>query len=436
MQKNTNLFQENLSILLDEIQLATQWGKASILLTIHKSTYSQEKTKSYLRTNLEKTGFNIVELEINNFENNFIEFILQQNNMENTVFFLSNIGWGGGEDEKNGYRTLNIHRETFIIQNIKVIFFLTLNEATDLPDYAPDFWAFRHRVLKFGTPQAHNQKKPPARLMIWHLENTFSSKSNKESKISSLNELLMGIPNRAESVSVRVDLHYELSYMYWYVGDFLNATKVIKDGIDLAKTYDCDFVESLVKLKNGLAIINYEQGNYQPALELLDTMIEKDPSDCLLILSQAVILFAMGKRYLGIKKGEKAINACAENFRVWNSLGYLYYYAGNMENAITCFLKAIKISPTTGYLFESLALCYLAVGLNSKADVQLDKANENLRNRELVHKVMREQAKGNSERVVLHVNKALDTGKLTEMDIKRDLTLATLINPSDIVLTR
>ena len=102
MQKNTNLFQENLSILLDEIQLATQWGKASILLTIHKSTYSQEKTKSYLRTNLEKTGFNIVELEINNFENNFIEFILQQNNMENTVFFLSNIGWGGGEDEKNG----------------------------------------------------------------------------------------------------------------------------------------------------------------------------------------------------------------------------------------------------------------------------------------------------------------------------------------------
>lgn len=428
--KNTKTFQENLSILFDEFYLAKQWGKGSIILTIHKTKFSQEKTKKALEQKLGKLGYSFVEIEINKVEGNFIEYVLQHENIKSIVFFFSNIAWGGGEEERDGYRLLNLYRETFVEQEIKAVFFLTLREAANLPNYAPDFWAFRHRVLGFGTPHAHNQKPAPAGLMLWHEASSFTPAPDIKSKISSLRTLLSEMPEHVEAVSARIGLLYELGFLYWQLGDHHSAEKALTDALELAKAYD--LFELMVKLQNGLAIISYEQENYNYAIELLEPMIENNPRDCLLLLNKAIALFAMKKNYRAITMGKKATSIFTQNSWVWNSLGYLYYFAGDMDNAISSFQKAIDVSPESGFFYESLAICFLAIGLKGQANVQLYQAQNTSDNRLLILEILEECIEGNKENAVRLITAAINAGEFTKLQVGRDPTLHALFDLNEI----
>jgi len=425
MQQNTKTFQENIFTIFDELHLAKQWGKASILFTIHKSIHGQEKTKQALRKKLEETGYSIVELEINKIEGNFIDFMIQQESIESIVFYISNIGWGGGEDERDGYRNLNFHRETLVEKKIKAVFFLTLTEASNMPNYAPDFWAFRHRVLKFGTPRAGNQRQPPVGLMLWHIESPLAPTTDIKSKISSRTNLLKELPDQMETVSSRIDFQYEIGYLYWRLGDYLKAEKSLSEGLGLAKTYDLD--EALVKLQNGLAILCYDREKYKQAVDLLAVIVEKKPRDCLLNLNQAIVLFAMKKRYNAIRKGRKATSLCPQNPWVWNSLGFLYYFAGTMDDAVNCFQKAIIISPGFAYFYEALAICYLTIGLTDKAKTLLHQAENYLDDRETFRGILKEYIEGNTKKASLLLKEAKNSGKLSELDLTRDPAFNALV---------
>jgi len=418
MPQNTKAFKENLSAIYDELHLAKQWGKASIILTVHKSSLSQEKTKEVLRNELGTYGYSLVDVEINKIEGNFIEYMLQQENIENIVFCISNIDWGGGKDEKDGYRTLNLYRETFIEKKIKAIFFLTAREDANLPKYAPDFWAFRHRVLGFVSPRGRGKKHLPVGLMLWHSENAISSIRDIQNKITGLLKLLNEMPDKAESISTRVDLHYELGYLYWQLGDLTNAKMTFTNGVELAQAHSLQ--NSLVKTQNGLAIILYELGTYRNAWELLGSIIDEYPRDCLLIINQAVALFAMKKRYDAILKGKKAVSICDHNSRVWNSLGFIHYYAGNKDDAIACFKKAIHLSSRIGYYYESLSLCYKYIGLTDKANDQLDLAQDFSASRKAIQSVLKEYIKGNSANTLKHLGAMISTGKLRKLNVERD----------------
>jgi tetratricopeptide (TPR) repeat protein len=427
MPKNAKPFKENLSIIYNELHLAKRWGKASIILTVHRSTYSQDKTKNALHKKLGSLDYDVVEVPINNVEGNFIDYMIQYKNVEKTVFFISNIGWGGGDDENDGYRVLNLFRETFIEQGLRVIFFLTLSEAAKLPSYAPDFWAFRHHVLEFGSPRAYNQKRPPVRLLLWHVENPFTSNIDIKGKISNLTKILTDINDQTESVSLRIDLLYELGFLYWLLGDHLKAEKNLMDGIDLAKPYG--ITDLLVRLWNGLAILRYEREDYHGAMNLLESTIEENPRDCLLFLNQAIVMFATKKRYQAFIKGKKATSICTQNPWIWNSLGFLYYFAGKTDEAVACFQTAIDLSSKIGYFHESLAVCYLSMGLSDKAHAQLAQAQKNSDTRDMFLGVLHDCIKGDTESASLLINAEVNAGKITKFEIERDPILYALIEP-------
>jgi len=424
-------FQENLSVIFDELQMAKQWGKASIIFTIHKSTFSQDKTKKKLRKALENRGWMVIDLEINKIQGNFIDYMIQHENLEDIVFYISNINWGGGRDERDGYRILNLYRETFVEQNLKAIFFLTSKEALTLPSYAPDFWAFRHRVLEFENPHAPNPKRPPVGIMAWNVDGSIDPIDNTNEKVSTLTMLLTNMPDQAESVSLRIDLQYELGYLYWRGGDHLSAEKYLKGGIDLAKAFDLTHL--LPKFLNGLAIIYYERENYQQASEFLKPLIRENPHDCQLLLNQAIVLFAQNKRYIATIKGKKAASICSQNPWIWNSLGFLYHFAGKMEEALVCFQQAIEISPKSAFFYEALVICYMAMGLRDKANVQLYRAQALSDKRKILQDILKLYVEDNdSEKVAPLLKAALDSGKLTKASFSRDPILGTLIAVSKI----
>ena len=140
------------------------------------------------------------------------------------------------------------------------------------------------------------------------------------------------------------------------------------------------------------------------------------------------MIFALGKRYQAIQKSRRATTLCSDNPWLWNSLGFLNYLAGNMDEAVTCFQKSVDLSPTTDYFHESLSICYLAMGLLDKAVVPLHKAQSNMNDRKIFQHALRECIEGDSQSVSRSIKEAIIAGKLTDLDTMRDPNLNAILS--------
>lgn len=142
-------FKEGLDILKDEIQLAFQWHRPSILLAVHNSKTSQIKAQQAFELEITKINKIVVRIKADSKSSDVISAMCGTPNNHNFVFFVSELGRTEDVDAQKVFRALNMHRELLVEQQIRVIFWLTKLEAASLPRYAPDFWAFRHRVVEF-----------------------------------------------------------------------------------------------------------------------------------------------------------------------------------------------------------------------------------------------------------------------------------------------
>jgi hypothetical protein len=66
------------------------------------------------------------------------------------VFFVTGIGRNDEPERRDIYRALNFHREMLVENRVILVLWLAAAEAAELPYLAPDFWAFRHRVVEFA----------------------------------------------------------------------------------------------------------------------------------------------------------------------------------------------------------------------------------------------------------------------------------------------
>lgn len=150
---------EGLEILVDEIQLAFHWQRPSILLAIQKSQLDQLKNQLALEQELIKTNKIVKWLNVDNNDPDIINIMCGAPDHNEVVFFVSGIGHTNNIDNIKIYNALNLHRELLVEQNIRVVFWLTELEAAKLPYYAPDFWAFRHRVIEFAPRRGAKKKE-------------------------------------------------------------------------------------------------------------------------------------------------------------------------------------------------------------------------------------------------------------------------------------
>lgn len=149
---------EGLGNLKDEIQLAFQWQRPSILLAIHNSKIGQIKAQQALEQELIKTDKRVARINADGNTLDVIRVMCKTSNKDEVVFFVSGIGNAEDAITHKVYNALNMHRELLVEQHIRVVFWLTKLEAANLPHYAPDFWAFRHRVVEFASGHGSHHK--------------------------------------------------------------------------------------------------------------------------------------------------------------------------------------------------------------------------------------------------------------------------------------
>ncbi len=143
-------FEAGIENLRDEIQLALQWNRPSILIAIHKSKAGQTKSQLTLEKRIHDFNRKVEHIHANDKSIDLIRRIKTTANRENVVFFISALGNANNNSGDEVFRLLNMQREFFIENLIRAVFWLTKAEAEKLPHLAPDFWAFRHRTVEFA----------------------------------------------------------------------------------------------------------------------------------------------------------------------------------------------------------------------------------------------------------------------------------------------
>lgn len=141
--------EERLALLMDELSLAARWNSAAILLAVYRSEITLTKTASALRRAIRKAGGSVMELAATP-EAHDIPLILRDHpEWSSNTFFITGLDASKSRGYSNAYTALNMHRETLIELHARCIFWITRQELRQLPRLAPDFWAFRHKLVEF-----------------------------------------------------------------------------------------------------------------------------------------------------------------------------------------------------------------------------------------------------------------------------------------------
>src|SRR5512140_1286922 len=143
-------FEERVDILARELELAVKWQRPCILMVVYSSEYVRSDVEAALENHLMDLGQRAVRLQLKNQRTETVlAFLREFKDPANAVFLVHGLHWGS-EAEGGTYSTLNLQREFFVERQIRTVFWLTQNEIQQLARFAPEFWAYRHRVVEFS----------------------------------------------------------------------------------------------------------------------------------------------------------------------------------------------------------------------------------------------------------------------------------------------
>lgn len=424
-------FEENLNVLLEEIVLARKWNRPSILLAVHKSKFGQQRAQKALEERLQKIGLAVSRITVDGEHSDVPHRMAEAQAPEEVVFFVSNLGSGGGPDHRDAYRALNIYRELFVDHHLRLVLWLTTNEAAALARFAPDFWSFRHRVVEFTGQRIPRQVKLPAGVLLWDVQNSVDPFESHKARIAVREELLGRLPENAEARSSRIDLLYNLGYLYWASGDADTAAERLNAGLQLAS--GSDSVEARSSLLNGLAVLCYESKDYARTAALLQQALQAHPDDASLLVNLSVTSNALGRNQDAATFANRAVRLRPRDGRVWSAQGYIFAAMGRFDDSIASFMEAVELSPRTAPYHAALAILYDLVERTDDATRELGLARILAEGPMLACLDIYEAALvGKAADALALARAAVDSHKVSLIDLRRDPNLSLLIDPAQL----
>jgi tetratricopeptide (TPR) repeat protein len=425
--KADRTFKTNIDALLDELGLAYHWQRPSLLLTVHKSMIGQKKARENLAKKLKKKGWGVIEIQIDEANPDAAQRILEFSEPQKFVFFVSGLERGGGVEGKDAYRALNLARESFVEQQLKVVFWLSVNEANTISRLAPDFWAFRHRVIEFASPAPRLTAERLTALLTWHAPEMAESSEALHDKIRNEERLLAELPKAQEALSMRIETCYLLGQAYWTAGDADKALKALMAGIGLAQ--DKDFAHLNSWLLNGVAIVQHERGKYQDALEILQDLARHDRNDGIAEMNLAVALCSVGKNHEGLTQGMRAAGMPNPDPRLFRALGHLELALGRLDEAAADFEKSVEVLPQRATSHEALAACYFRMGLVDEALAEIELAKQYSESAYERAAIFAQAILGNIQEALKLLEAAAASGQVSAAAIRHDANLHSVIDP-------
>ncbi|MGB8213134.1 MAG: tetratricopeptide repeat protein [Anaerolineales bacterium] len=369
-------FEDRIDILFHELELATKWQRPSVLLAVYSSEYVRADADIALENRLHGLGQSTYHIKIKSPENADISLLISElANLSNVVFFVEGLRWGADEANCYAYRTLNKSREFFIENQIRVVFWLTENEAIDLAHYAPDYWSFRHRVIEFVDSPKPEQISPQVLESAWQDIGEFSDTSEDlDAKIALRTALLTDLPAGNESTFARANLLLTLGMLHWRRGDYERASQFLNTALDMAARLEDNRFEALCF--NAIALVETNLGRVEEAIQAYQNAISLAPEHISAWNNLGNLYIKLERHAEALTAFQKAIEQNASDGVGWDGLGDLYHKLGRNDDAIYAFLKAIEFSPNYAHSWNGLGNSYMQDGRLDEALAAHQKAIE------------------------------------------------------------
>lgn len=345
--KVSKVFKVGISTLLDELKLAIYWNRPSLLLAVHRSQSGLEKAQKALEKALKAESVLVVPLEAEVDRPDIIHRMEEYPRETSTVFFVTNVSAGA-----DVYRAMNLFREVIVERSIRVVFWLTNKEAAELPHRAPDFWAFRHRVVEFSSPRKTGRDVPAPGLLMWNSGLQLTDVHSLEERIQFHLNMLEQIPNEGIARLQYAELSLDLSRLYWLQGQLTTSEKIVDDVLGSGDSGD-EIIHA--RLLNVLGILQYSRGHYKEAVASFQKAIERTSTTEWLLANLGLARFAAGQKKRALDDLGKAIKLNPNSSWLWMLSGYLLAYAGRYEEALDPLKKAVEFDDTNFYAFCGVA---------------------------------------------------------------------------------
>jgi tetratricopeptide (TPR) repeat protein len=351
--------EDRIDSLFRELELSSKWQRPSILFAIYSSEYIHNEAEANLENKLIELNQKVIRIIIENEENSDITARLSEySSDENAVFFISGLRWGCKKGASL-YLNLNNQREFFVENQVRLVFWLTEKEVIDLANHAPDFWAFRHRVIEFIDSPRPEQILQSAAEATWQGTGEYTDPvEDIDAKISFRESLLTDLPNGNESASVNGNLLLTLGILHWRKGDYEKASEFLKTALEIAisikdKLFSAECFNAIALVKTGL-------GRTDEAIEAYQRAIHLAPNQIFPWNNLGILFSKLERNEDAVVAFKKAIENKPGDTVSWNGLGEIYLKLDRTDDAVRAYLKAIEFTPNFAAAWCGLGNAFLS----------------------------------------------------------------------------
>ena len=424
-------FAEGINSLYDEIQLAFQWHRPSILLAIHNTPGGQLIAQQFLEKKLAKTKQKVQYIKPDNTNTDVIRTAYSTSNHEKTVFFISGLEHAN-QISPNGdvYRALNIHREILVEQKICAVFWLTEAEAANLPRLAPDFWAFRHRVIEFAPKRGPRSPSVPTGLFLWKEQLSWMDIPAQKKQIEYYENLLSQLPDSEDATTTRLGMTLKLLHLTWQLNTLEDFSKHFNNALAAVKSQSNHQYSGWILNIKGIK--SFEDGDRQGARACFDQALAIEPNNSIFMINSCIAAHGIGKNREAILAANRAIKIDPGNSHLWHVLGLLYLSMGRTQEAVETMEKAIEKDTNSLDTLYSLAVCYSKNSQPEESAALLEKLEKSAVEKNILQKTCGILLSGNIEAARDGLSEALKTNIINKHQIMRDPNLHALLEEQNL----
>jgi len=307
MDEVKETFERRVSRLANYLTRAYKYNKPSILFAMYLSEFLRSDVEKSLTRALVEQGLAVVSVDAGN--NKDLPAFFSTINSDNTVFSVHNMEKGFPD----ALQYLNFKREELIEHYVKAIFWVREEELARISLEAPDFFAFRNRVIEFMEVPAAEERRPA--LVEFALETEYRSLDELKRSIELKEKLLSELSAKDE---ISGYLLGSLGILYGQIGSYKKSIEYTEKALEVAR--------DIGNRKNESASLG-NLGNTYSALGQVERAIE--------YYEQALAI----AQEIGDRRGEGTD---------LGDLGTAYANLGQVKRAIEHYEQALAISKEIG----------------------------------------------------------------------------------------
>jgi len=273
---------------VDNIEEALQTRGRRVLNLLHRAgqdgiilflTYNYETTRrrveTYLTTQMAASNLQPVPIDLRRekaLEGDLVSLLLERAGPAGKVLMVTGIGGLG----MPAYRSLNYQRERLVEGQVKVVFWLTGEEVRSLATGAPDFWAWKHRIIDFPEKAGDEGVRDVYQAATAFMSQTrFESAEELAGMIATREAILNALP--AKNRTERRETLVALGSLYYDSGRYADAEAALINALKLIRGPKQAALEASITIDLGAVAgdqgkLNQAQDYYSRSLEISERL--------------------------------------------------------------------------------------------------------------------------------------------------------------------